>query len=129
MKLLSPFVHAVIDYVLVALFALAPTLFGFAGTAATLCATIAIVYLATSLLTAYPLGVAKLVPFPVHGYLELALVPLVAASPWLFGFDTIEAARNAVLALAIAVALLWLTTDYRVIERHPEQRFAHPRTT
>ncbi|UJR85592.1 SPW repeat domain-containing protein [Sandaracinus amylolyticus] len=129
MKRLSPHAHARLDYVLAAAFALAPTLFGFAGSAATLCAIVAIVYFATSLLTAYPLGIAKLVPFPVHGYLEVALVPLLAASPWLLGFHTIEAARNVVLALAVAIAVVWLTTDYRVVERHPEERFAHPRTT
>ena len=112
MKLLSPRIHGFIDYAVVALFLLAPTLFGFAGVAATLCYVLAAVHLVMSLLTAYPLGVVKLVPFPVHGALELAVAVGLVASPWLFGFSAVDAARNFYVAAGVAVSAVWLLTNY-----------------
>lgn len=122
MKFLSPRVHAPLDYVLVVLFALAPMLFGLAGVPAVICYAVAAAYLVMSLTTVYPLGVVKLIPFPVHGYVELVLAPLLAGSPWLFGFQELEAARNFFLSIGLAAAVLWLVTDYHAAELDESQR-------
>lgn len=113
MKILSPRIHGYLDYVLVALFLLAPTLFGFAGVAATLCYVMAAVQAGMSLLTAYPLGIAKIVPFPVHGALEAAVTVFLFASPWVFNFSYVDAARNFFIASGVLLALVWMVTDYR----------------
>jgi hypothetical protein len=42
--------------------------------------------IASSLMTDYELGVAKVVPMPVHLTLDVVSGTLIAASPWLFGF-------------------------------------------
>jgi hypothetical protein len=81
-------VHGIIDYIVGILLILAPYLLGFAdGTAAQWTPIIlgagAILY---SLLTRYELGVAKVIPMPVHLGLDIASGVLLAASPWLFGF-------------------------------------------
>jgi hypothetical protein len=67
-KFLSPSLRAPLDYGLVAGFALGPFLLGFSGIAATLSYTIAALVLVGALITAYPGGIVKLVPFPLHGY-------------------------------------------------------------
>lgn len=113
MKILSPRIHGYLDYVLVALFLLAPTLFGFAGAAATLCYVLAAVQAGMSLLTAYPLGIAKIVPFPVHGALEAAVAVFLFASPWVFNFSYVDAARNFFIASGVLLSLVWIVTDYR----------------
>jgi hypothetical protein len=113
MKILSPRVHGYLDYVVVALFLLAPTLFGFAGTAATLCYVLAAVHAGLTLLTAVPLGIAKIIPFPVHGALEAAVAVFLLASPWVFNFSYVDAARNFFIASGVLIALVWVVTDYR----------------
>lgn len=122
MKVLSPRAHAPIDYLLVALFGLAPTLFGFAGIAALLSYVIAVGVLMMSMLTRYPLGVFKVIPFPVHGYVELAAVPLLMAAPFLFGFDEREIARNFFVLTGAAYAVVWLVTDYAAAETDVRRR-------
>ncbi|AUX42859.1 hypothetical protein SOCE26_042940 [Sorangium cellulosum] len=113
MKILSPRVHGYIDYAVAALFLLAPSLFGFGGLPETLCYVLGVVHAGMTLLTAFPLGAAKLVPFPVHGGLEAAVGVFLVAAPWLFNFDEVAAARNFFLATGVAVGLVWLITDYR----------------
>jgi hypothetical protein len=114
MKILSPRVHGFIDYAIVALLVLAPTLFAFGGIAATICYVVAAFHLVMSLLTAYPLGVAKLIPFPVHGGIELAAGIALIVMPWIVGFSAVDNARNFFVIAGIATAAVWLTTNYSV---------------
>ncbi|WP_437785828.1 SPW repeat domain-containing protein [Sorangium sp. So ce1097] len=113
MKILSPRVHGYIDYAVAALFLLAPSLFGFSGLPETLCYILGAVHIGMTLLTAYPLGAAKIIPFPVHGALEAVVAVFLVAAPWLFNFDEAAAARNFFVVSGVAVALVWLVTDYR----------------
>ncbi|MBA2480233.1 MAG: hypothetical protein H0V44_06200 [Planctomycetes bacterium] len=113
MKLLSPLVHGVVDYAVVAAFALAPTLFDFGGNAATISYVLAAVHLSLSLLTRYPLGMIKKIAFTTHGAMEAAIAVALVAMPWIAGFADTENARNFFIGSGIAVALVWLTTQYR----------------
>ncbi|WP_395843315.1 hypothetical protein [Cystobacter fuscus] len=114
---LSPKIHGYGDYLIVALFALAPTLFGFSGPPAVLCYILALMQLGMSLLTAYPLGVARLLPFPVHGTIEAVISIVLLAAPFLFGFSEVVAACDFFIVSAIGLFLVWLGTDYKAAER------------
>jgi hypothetical protein len=115
--LLKPMPHAVLDYALVALLALAPLLFGFSGAPATICWILAAVQLGMSLLTAYPLGIARVIPFPVHGGVEALTAPFLVVAPWIFRFSEVTAAKAFFIASGILLAAVWLVTDYRAAER------------
>ena len=115
MRILSPRAHGYIDYLVVALLLLAPSLFGFGGVAATLSYILAVVHFGLSVLTAYPLGAVKSIPFPVHGAIELAAGIFMVVSPWLFGFAHIAAAQVFFIASGVAVALVWMVTNYRTL--------------
>jgi len=115
--LLSPRVHGYGDYLIVALVALAPTLFNFSGLPAALCYVLAVAQLGMSLLTAYPLGVAKIIPFTVHGSVEAVTSILLVLAPYLFGFSDVASARNFFIASGIGLFLVWLTTNYKAAER------------
>jgi hypothetical protein len=114
---LSPRIHGYIDYAAVILLALAPTLFGFSGLPAALCYVLAVFQLGMSLLTAYPLGVARIIPFTVHGSIEAAASVLLVVAPFLFGFSEIVRARNFFIIGGIALFAVWLTTNYKAAGR------------
>ncbi|MDB4973479.1 MAG: hypothetical protein JWN48_1820 [Myxococcaceae bacterium] len=128
MHILKPRPHGVIDYAAILLIAAGPSLFGFGGTPATLCYALAGIYLALALFTAYPLGLVKVVPFTVHGIMELVLAPLLAALPWLARFSGDTAPRNFFIALAVALAGVWLVTDYKAADQDPASH-GRPRRT
>jgi hypothetical protein len=113
---LSPRIHGYIDYAAVVVLALAPSLFGFSGLPATLCWGFAIALLGVSLLTAYPLGVAKVIPFPIHGGIEAVSAPLLVIAPFLLGFSRDLAARNFFMVAGIALGIVYLVTNYRAAE-------------
>lgn len=116
MKVLSPKQHGYLDYLIVAVFALAPSLFGFTGIAATVTYALAGVHLLMTLATAFPLGVLKLIPFTVHGAIEFITAIGLLAMPWLLGFTDQPAAKNFYLGSAIVVFIVWAITDYKAAD-------------
>lgn len=114
---LSPRVHGYFDYGAAALLFLAPSLFDFSGTPAWLSYLAAFALLGVSVLTAYPLGLLKLIPFPTHGVIEAAAAVALIISPWLFGFSEFDSARNFFVAVGIAVIGLFAATNYLAAER------------
>ena len=118
MKVLSPTVHGVLDYVLALAFLLAPGMVEFSDTAASLSTVIGVVYLAASLLTRYPLGAIHMIPFPVHGLIESIMAAGWIAFPWLFGFAGDAAARNFFVAAGAGLLVVAALTDYRAAESH-----------
>ncbi len=122
LKILSPRIHGVLDYAVVALFLLAPTLFRLEGTPATVAYVVAGIHLSLTLLTAFPMGVIKLIPFKVHGVIEVAALLGIAAAPWLFGFSENATARNFYLAAAALIAGVVVLTNYNTSEARAPQR-------
>lgn len=113
MKPISPTLHGVLDYATCAFFAFAPTLFNLHGTYATVCYLLAGGYLVVSLLTAMPLGALKVIPFPVHGKLELISGPIFILAPWLFGFaNENPTARNLFVGAGIVFLIVYSLTDW-----------------
>ena len=111
-KVLTPFAHGILDYVVVAGFALAPMLFGFSARPATIAYGLAAAHLVVTLATAFPLGLFKLIPFPVHGALEFCIALAVIAMPWLSGFSADFAARNFYVAAGAVIVLVVAVTNY-----------------
>ncbi|UYZ62785.1 SPW repeat domain-containing protein [Hymenobacter weizhouensis] len=121
MKVISPRVHGMLDYGTVALFALAPTLFNFEGPYATVCYLLAAGYLLITLLTDFPMGAMRVIPFPVHGGLELVSGLAFLAAPFVFGFNDLnETARNFFMIMGVVFLGTWMLTDWRGV--------AHART-
>jgi hypothetical protein len=107
---LTPTQHAWLDYATVIIFAVAPSLLGLSGIAAMLSYTLAGVHLLVTLLTAFPGGVWPVIPFRLHGFIEMAVGPTLLAAPWLLGFT--GNARMFYSAMGVVILLVWLITDY-----------------
>lgn len=117
MKILNPRVHGYIDYLAVLYFLAAPSLFGLTGLPATIFYVLAAAHLILTLLTAYPLGVVKVIPFPLHGAIELLAGIALVALPWLLGFANSDVlARNIYVASGALLFIAWLVTDYKTAE-------------
>jgi hypothetical protein len=88
MRIIPTRIHGLLDYGMGVLLILAPWIFSFADGGARQWAPIvlgagAILY---SLVTDYELGVARMLPMPVHLGLDAASGVFLALSPWLFSF-------------------------------------------
>jgi general stress protein CsbA len=88
MRFIPTRTHGVIDYAMGALLIVVPYILGFAdGTAAQwIPQVLGAALIGASLLTDYELGVVRMIPMPVHLFLDITAGILLAASPWLFGF-------------------------------------------
>jgi len=118
-KPLNPRAHGYIDYAVVLTLLLIPTALGFSQTPAVICYVLAAVHLTMTLITAFPLGVVGVIPFPVHGAIEAVMAVALVAMPWLAGFEQEAAARNFFMISAGALALTWMLTDYKAAQAAP----------
>lgn len=112
MKPISPKVHGILDYLMVPVFLLAPMLFGFGGLPATIARILAGVHLMLTALTAMPLGLIKVIPFKVHGAIEVVVGLSLIGLPWALGFAQVNAARNFFLGVGILILIVAMLTDF-----------------
>jgi hypothetical protein len=123
-KPLKPGPHGVLDYGLALLFLLAPSILDFPDNASNLSYIIGVVYIGTSLITRYPLGLFKLLPFPTHGALETIMALAWIVFPWMFGFSQHDASRNFFVIAGVGLLLVVALTDYKS-KAASEARFGH----
>jgi hypothetical protein len=114
MNLLDARLHGFLDLVTVGVFVVAPFFFGLGGYVAVVAWGLAAAHLLMTLLTRYPLGLVKLIPFPIHGAVELvAGVVLVLAMPRMLGASTDSPARTFFVGAGVAILVVWMLTRYR----------------
>jgi len=114
MNLLDARLHGFLDLVTVAVFLLAPFLFGLGGYVAAVAWGLAVAHLLMTLFTRYPLGLVKVIPFPIHGVVELVVgVVLVLAMPRLLGASYGSPARTFFTGAGVAILAVWALTRYR----------------
>lgn len=119
MRFLFPTVHGIIDYLIVVFLLVSPYLFDIAGLPAAIIYVLAGVHLLITMATAYTFGVFKVLPFRIHGYIELVVAFILVPLPWLLNFEQVDEARNYFICLGIGLFALWFLTRYRpIFEKH-----------
>ncbi len=114
MGFLNERLHGSLDLVTVAVFVLAPFVFGLGGYVAAVAWGLAAVHLLMTLLTRFPLGIVKVIPFPVHGAVELILgIVLFVAMPRLLQAGPNSPARTFFVGAGAAILFVWVLTRYR----------------
>ena len=114
MNLLNARLHGFLDLITVVVFLLAPFFFGLGGYVAAVAWGLAAVHLLMTLLTRFPLGLLKVIPFPIHGAVELVVgATLVLAMPRLLGAGPGSPARTFFIGAGVAILMVWVLTRYR----------------
>ena len=111
-KPITPRAHGVLDYATAAATAAVPDILDFPVSAKRLCRALAGGYTGLSLLTDYPLGAKRVVPFKGHGAAEGAIGLALPFLPWALGFQHHRAARNFVIGLTALTAVVSALTQW-----------------
>ena len=111
MGIIPPNVHRILDYVLVACFALAPSLLHITGNTRMRAYGLAVVHLVVTLATQFPGAPRRPIPFHVHGIIEFVVGVLLIAIPLIrsWTFD----ARKFYLGIGIVIVIIAALTRYR----------------
>jgi hypothetical protein len=118
MRILSPRVHGVLDLITVALLVLGPLVVGLGGSPAAIAFTLAAVHLVLTLLTDFPMGARKKIPFFVHGIIELIVGIGLLILPSFAGYGPGSPARRFYLAMGAIILVVWALTAYRASTAH-----------
>ena len=107
--------HGVLDYAVTLLLFVLPFLIGLPEKSAGFFYVMGLSLLVVSLITDYPLGPFKAIPFTTHGVLELIIGVWLIIAPLLYRFNDILASEISLL-LGIALTLMWVFTDHHETE-------------
>jgi hypothetical protein len=112
MRILDARIHGVLDLIMVLMFLLGPLLFGLGGSPAAIAYTLAIVHLVMTLLTRFPMGRWKVIPFPLHGIVELIVGVALLILPSYAGYAPGSPARRFYLGMGAVILIVWALTAY-----------------
>ena len=113
MKIISPKIHGIIDYLTSLFLFAAPTLFEMEGSLCTFTYTLAVIHLLLTALTNFEPGIIRVIPFRIHGLIEIIVsVGLIAASFW-FNSNANEFGFYFCMTLAIAILIIFLLTNFK----------------
>src|SRR4051794_20568948 len=113
-RLLPAWLHAIADYAVgLSLVIVAIAVGGSSGAVGT-GVVVGVTVLAVSMLTRYPLGVFKVLPFTVHSAGDYLAAALLLAAPWALNFADGDGGLTAFYAVAgVAVLAVSLITNYQ----------------
>jgi hypothetical protein len=112
MKLNSK-IHGFIDYLVVAFLCVSPSIFNLPEVTTKFTYLLGGIHLILTLLTAFELGVVKIISLKLHGIIELLVSITLIAVAFYLGNNEGELARNFYIGFAIAVFATWFITDYK----------------
>lgn len=118
MKVISTFMHGIMDYLGGALLIAAPFVLGFANNGPAMWVPIALggAMIGVALFTDYELSLVRSIPMSMHLTGDMAMGLLLAASPWLFQFSEVVWMPHVILGIAeIGGAMMTQTTPSRAM--------------
>ncbi len=113
MKVISLKNHGLLDYITVIAFAAIPTVFGLGGVPMILSYALAGIHLLMTLLTAFPMGMLKIIPVRLHKGVETIVGPVLVVAPWVLGFSENVTARSVYIAMGLIIIAVGLLTNYQ----------------
>jgi hypothetical protein len=122
-RLLPAWLHAVADYAVGMSLIVVAIAVGGSGAAVATGVVVGATVLLVSMLTRYPLGVAKVLPFTAHSAGDYLAAALLLVAPFALGFTDTDAGLSAFYVIAgIAVLAVSLVTNYQYSEKRDWNR-------
>jgi hypothetical protein len=110
-KIITPTVHALFDYLLVVLLFILPSVVSGVSTVFGLVLyTLGGLQLFNSLTTDFEGGLFAFITLRIHALIEILAAVALVISPWVIGFSGI--ARTTVVAVGVFVFVIWMLTDF-----------------
>ncbi len=117
-RLLPAWLHAIADYAVGAGLIVIALAVGGSGKAVATGVVVGAVVLVVSMLTRYPLGVAKVLPFTVHSAGDYLAAALLLIAPFALNFHSTDGGLTAVYIVAgLAVLGVSLITNYQYSDK------------
>ena len=117
-RLLPAWLHAVADYAVGLSLIVVAVVAGGEAKAVAPGIVVGVVVLLVSMLTRYPLGVVKVLPFTVHSAGDYLAAALLIVSPFALGFNDTATGLSAFYIVAgIAVLAVSLITNYQYSDK------------
>jgi len=112
MKIITPKIHAIIDFLLVMLILISPRIFTLSETASTLCYVLGIAHFLLTIFTDFSGGIFKVLHLKFHGLVEclISIILIVLAFTYFKG-ELIDEMYFACLGLLILI--VFTLTDYK----------------
>ena len=113
-RFLPAWFHAIADYAVGVTLIVVAVAVGGSGLAVATGVVVGAVVLLVSMLTKYPLGVAKVLPFTVHSAGDYLAAALLIISPFALGYTDTDGGLSAFYVVAgLAVLAVSLVTNYQ----------------
>ncbi len=106
-------IHGIIDYLVVIFLWASPSLFGLSETTALFTYVLGGIHLVLTILTNFEFGLIKVIPFKIHGWIELLVSFALVGVAFYLGNLEGDLSRNFYLGFAAAVFLTFILTDYK----------------
>lgn len=128
-RLLPAWLHAIADYAVGALLIVAALAVGGSGAAVATGVVVGAVVLVVSMLTKYPLGVVKVLPFTLHSAGDYLAAALLFVAPFALSFSDSDGGLTALyIAAGVAVVAVSLITNYQYSDTAEVVQVAATRT-
>jgi hypothetical protein len=113
-RFLPAWFHAIADYAVALTLIVVALAVGGSGTAVGTGVAVGAVVLAVSMLTRYPLGIVKVLPFKLHSAGDYLAAILLVVAPFALNFTHADAGLSALYVVAgVAVLAVSLITNYQ----------------
>lgn len=110
---LSSKAHGVIDYLVVLFLFASPTLFDLPEITTIITYALGAIHLLLTITTNFELGLIKIIPFKIHGIIELIVSISLFGGAFYLGTIEGELARAFYMGFGVAVFFTWLISDYK----------------
>jgi hypothetical protein len=113
MKIISSKAHGILDYLTVVFLLAAPTLFKMEGNLCTFTYVLAGVHFLLTSLTNFEPGIFKVIPFRVHGLIELVVSVILIVVAFWFNSNGSELGFYFYIGLAVVILIVFVLTDFK----------------